>query len=67
MLLIKIGTISFNALLPTSNKFFHAGIIKCSHRGGNKIIKCHFSILWISEAFLQQEVMEMFEKVIICR
>ena len=68
-LLIKIGTISFNILLPTRNNFFffNAGIIKCNHPWGNKFIECHFSILWISEAFLPQEVIKMFEKVKICR
>ena len=38
-LLFKIVTISFNTLLPTTNKFFYAGIIKCSRPGGNKVIE----------------------------
>ena len=60
-LLIKVGTINFNALLPTRNRFFYADIIKCSHPGGNKFIECHFSIFRISEACLLLEVIEMFE------
>ena len=66
-LLIEIGTISFNRLLPTSNKIFYADIIKCSRPEGSKITECRFSILRISEAFLLQEVIEMFGKVEICR
>ena len=66
-LLIRIGNIRFNTLLPTRNKLFNVGIIKCSHPGGKNFVECHFSILWISEAFLLQEVVEMFEKIKICR
>ena len=67
-LLTKIGTISFNVCLPTRNKFFfYASIIKFSRPIGYKFIECRFSILWIPEAFLLQEIIEMFEKVKICR
>ena len=62
------GTISFNTLLPTRNKFFFlADIIKHSRPGGNKFTECCFSILWISEAFRLQKNIDMFEKVKICR
>ena len=65
-LLIKIGTISFNTLLPKRNKFFfYAGITKYSLPGSN--IECRFSILWVSKPFLLLEVIEMFEKLKICR
>ena len=66
-LLIKIGTTCFNTLFSMRNKFFLASIMKCSYSGGKKVIECRFSILWISEAFLLQEVIVMFEKVKICR
>ena len=60
-LLIKIRTISFNTLLPTRNRFLYDGIIKYNRPGGNKFIECRFSILWISEALLLQEIIEIFE------
>ena len=44
-LLIKIGNNSFNSILPTRNKFFYAGLIKCSHPGDKKFIKHRFNIL----------------------
>ena len=65
-LLMKIGTISFKTLLPMRKKNY-SGIIKCSCPGGNKFIECFFNILWISEAFLLQKIIEMLEKVKICR
>ena len=46
---------------------FHTVIIKCSLPGGNIFIECRFSILWISEAFSLREVIEMLEKMKICR
>ena len=64
-LLIKIGTITINTILPTRNKFVYSYSIKIHALGFNKLLESIFFILLVIEAFPQQNVVEMLEEVIV--
>ena len=52
-----------NTFLPTRNKFIYP--ISIEIFGSDEVIEGRFSIISAFEAFFVQEVVEMFEKVII--
>jgi len=62
-LLIKIGTITVNTILPTRNKFVYPCSIKIHALGFNELWESIFFILLVVEAFPQQNVVEMLEEV----
>ena len=63
-LLIKIGTITVNTILPTRNKFAYSCSIKIHASGFSELWESIFFILLVVEAFPQQNVVEMLEEVI---
>ena len=64
-LLIKIGTITVNTILPTRNKFAYSCSIKTHASGFSELWESIFFILLVVEAFPQQNVVEMLEEVIV--
>ena len=64
-LLIKIGTITVNTILPTRNKFVYSCSIKIHASGFNELWESIFFILLVVEAFPQQNVVEMLEEVMV--
>ena len=63
-LLIKIGVITINILLPTRNKFVYSCSIKIHASGFDEFLESIFLLLLVVEAFSPQKVAEMLEEVV---
>ena len=63
-LLIKIGNITTNTVLPTRNKFAYSFNIKIRSLGISEILESIFCLLVGVEVFSLQKVVEMLEEVV---
>ena len=63
-LLIKIGNITINTVLPTRNKFAYSCSIKIRSLGINEVLESIFCLLVGVEVFSLQKVVEMLEEVV---
>ena len=63
-LLIKIGVITINTLLPTRNKFVYSCSIKIHASGFDEFLESIFLLFLVVEAFSPQKVVEMLEEVV---
>ena len=63
-LLIKIGNITTNTVLPTRNKFAYSCNIKIRSLGISEILESIFCLLVGVEVFSLQKVVEMLEEVV---
>ena len=64
-LLIKIGNITINTVLPTRNKFAYSCSIKIRSLGINEVLESIFCLLVGVEVFSLQKVVEMLEEVVV--
>ena len=63
-LLIKIGTITINTLLP-KEMFVYSCSIKTHASGFNELLKSVFCLPLVGEGFSLQKVVKMLEEVIV--
>ena len=54
-----------NTFLPTRNKFIYSNSMKFHRPGVNELLKGIFGSILVTEDFFPQEVVEMFEKVVV--
>ena len=64
-LLIRIGTITINTILPTRNKFAYSCSLKLRALGFKEFLESILCLLMIVETFSLQKVVEMLEEVIV--
>ena len=65
--LIKINTVTFDALFLMQNKCIYAIIVKILRSWGDNIGEGIFDVADVLQAFLMQKVVEMLKKVVIGR
>ena len=63
-MLVKIGTITTNTVLPMRNKFVYSCSIKIHASGFDELLESFFCLLVVVEAFSLQKV-EMFEELVV--
>ena len=64
-LLIKVGNITVNTLWPMRNKIVYFRSIKIHALGFNELLESMFCLLLVMEAFSLQNVVEVFEEVVV--
>ena len=64
-LIIKIGTITINTLLPTRNKLLYSCSIKIHASGFGNHLERIFCLLLVVETFCMQKVVKMLEEAVI--
>lgn len=57
-----MNTITIDKMLPARNYFIYAAWVKVLLSEGHKIIKSVLSIVFVFEAFIEEEVLQMLEK-----